>query len=100
MYFITSPETLLCPPPQEYQFASDNPHRDEPDPLAEGQRRLACGDLPGAVLCFETAAQRQPDCALAWRLLGTSLAENEQVKAQRRRVLIESPREPTGEIPV
>ncbi|XP_037085329.1 peroxisomal targeting signal 1 receptor-like [Pollicipes pollicipes] len=63
---------------QEYRFEPDNGHTEDPDPLAEGQRRLAAGDLPGAVLCFEAAAQRQPESVLAWRLLGTSLAENEQ----------------------
>ncbi|XP_043246023.1 peroxisomal targeting signal 1 receptor-like [Amphibalanus amphitrite] len=63
---------------QEYQFDTDNRFRDDPDPLAEGQRRLAAGDLPGAVLCFEAAAQREPESPLAWQLLGTSLAENEQ----------------------
>ena len=74
---------LLRPAAQEYQFDPDNRHRDDPDPLAEGRRRLAVGDLPGAVLCFEAAAQRQPDSPLAWQLLGTSLAENEQVGGGR-----------------
>lgn len=63
---------------REYEFSSENPYRGIADPLAEGRRRWALGDVPGAVLCFEAAAQQQPDSAIAWQLLGQSLAENEQ----------------------
>lgn len=53
---------------------------DHPDALEEGKKRVAAGDIPSAVLCFEAAAKSSPDNALVWQLLGTTQAENEQVK--------------------
>lgn len=49
------------------------------NPLERGQQFLADDDVPSAVLCFEMAVKQQPDNSLAWQLLGTTQAENEQV---------------------
>lgn len=61
-----------------YQFASNNPFLDHPDPLAEGIRLMKEGDLKEAILAFEAAVQRTPDDAEAWKYLGQAQAENEQ----------------------
>jgi len=55
---------------------------DNKDALEEGKKRLADGDIPSAVLCFEAAAQAEPENALAWQLLGCTQAENEQVRRE------------------
>ncbi|CAF4938518.1 unnamed protein product [Pieris macdunnoughi] len=64
--------------PAEYMFTEGNAMLENKNALELGKERLKMGDVPGAVLCFEAAAQQQPDSAEAWFLLGTTQAENEQ----------------------
>ncbi|XP_032513380.2 peroxisomal targeting signal 1 receptor [Danaus plexippus] len=63
---------------KEYTFAEGNMMLENKSALELGKEKLKMGDIPGAVLCFEAAAQQQPDSAEAWFLLGTTQAENEQ----------------------
>lgn len=67
----------------------------------KGKAFLQQGDIPSAVMCFEAAAQQQPENAEVWEYLGISQAENEkdpnaiaalkkslQLKPNNRRVLM------------
>lgn len=63
---------------KDYIFSEGNVMLENRSALEIGKERLKMGDVPGAVLCFEAAAQQQPDLAEAWFLLGTTQAENEQ----------------------
>lgn len=63
---------------KEYSFSEGNVMLENKSALEIGKEKLKMGDVPGAVLCFEAAAQQQPDSAEAWFLLGTTQAENEQ----------------------
>lgn len=44
----------------------------------KGKAFLLQGDIPSAVLCFESAVKQDPSNAEIWELLGTSQAENEK----------------------
>lgn len=48
------------------------------DALEKGKQFLHHGDVPSAVLCFESAVRNDMDNAEIWELLGTSQAENEK----------------------
>ncbi|XP_072943696.1 peroxisomal targeting signal 1 receptor [Epargyreus clarus] len=63
---------------EEYTFTEGNMMLENPSALELGKEKLKMGDIPGAVLCFEAAAQQVPDSAEAWFLLGTTQTENEQ----------------------
>lgn len=65
-------------PYKEYTFTDSNPMKDMQNPLQTGKEKLANGDLPSAVLCFEAAVQKEAENGEAWQLLGTTQAENEQ----------------------
>lgn len=66
-------------PYKEYKFEEDNPLIDVENPLEKGKAFLEQGDIPSAVLCFEAAVKQTDDNAEAWKLLGTTQAENENV---------------------
>lgn len=53
--------------------------KDNTNALELGKEKLAVGDLPSAVLCFEAAVIQDANNSDAWALLGTTQAENEQV---------------------
>lgn len=46
--------------------------------LEKGKQFLAQGDVPSAVLCFESAVKQDPENPEIWELLGISQAENEK----------------------
>lgn len=48
------------------------------NPLEKGKVFLQQGDIPSAVMCFETAAKQNENNAEIWELLGISQSENEK----------------------
>ena len=67
--------SLLFPPPtffylMQYKFESENPYQEHGDPFNEGLQKRAEGDLPSAILLFESALQKDPDHIAAWEALG------------------------------
>jgi peroxin-5 len=65
-------------PYKEYKFDENNPMIDVENALEKGKAFLQNGDIPSAVLCFESAVKQDANNAEAWQLLGTSQAENEK----------------------
>lgn len=65
-------------PYKEYKFDENNPMIDVENALEKGKNFLSQGDIPSAVLCFESAVKQEPENAEAWELLGTTQAENEK----------------------
>lgn len=65
---------------QEYVFTENNPMINDENALKKGKLFLKQGDIPNAVLCFESAVKQEPENPEAWELLGVSQAENEMVK--------------------
>ena len=62
----------------DYPFEPNNAFLFHDRPLEEGAELLASGMLSDAVLAFEAACQKDGDNIEAWRLLGTTQAENEK----------------------
>lgn len=56
----------------QYKFESENPYQEHGDPFNEGLQKRAEGDLPSAILLFESALQKDPDHIAAWEALGKS----------------------------
>jgi peroxin-5 len=63
---------------KDYQLQDNNPYSEIDDPLSEGKRLLAAGELSGAILCFEASVKKMPENAESWQYLGVAQAENEQ----------------------
>lgn len=65
-------------PYKEYTFDEDNPMLNDENAFEKGKAFLAQGDIPSAVMCFEAAAQQQPENADVWEELGIAQTENEK----------------------
>uniref|UniRef100_A0A182FFL3 Peroxisomal targeting signal 1 receptor n=1 Tax=Anopheles albimanus TaxID=7167 RepID=A0A182FFL3_ANOAL len=65
-------------PYREYKFDEENPMADVENAFEKGKAFLAQGDIPSAVLCFESAVKQDPENPEIWELLGFSQAENEK----------------------
>lgn len=59
---------------QEYTFDEENPMTDLENAFEKGKYFLSQGDIPSAVLCFESAVKQEPSNAEIWELLGTCQA--------------------------
>uniref|UniRef100_A0A182N7D8 Peroxisomal targeting signal 1 receptor n=1 Tax=Anopheles dirus TaxID=7168 RepID=A0A182N7D8_9DIPT len=65
-------------PFKEYKFDEENPMADVENAFEKGKAFLAQGDIPSAVLCFESAVKQDPENPEIWEQLGFSQAENEK----------------------
>ncbi|EPY35765.1 peroxin-5 [Strigomonas culicis] len=62
----------------DYPFEPNNPYMHHDSPFEEGTELLAFGNLAEAALAFEAVCRKDNDNLDAWRLLGTTQAENEK----------------------
>uniref|UniRef100_A0A182RUF1 Peroxisomal targeting signal 1 receptor n=1 Tax=Anopheles funestus TaxID=62324 RepID=A0A182RUF1_ANOFN len=65
-------------PFKEYKFDEENPMADVENAFEKGKAFLEQGDIPSAVLCFESAVKQDPENPEIWEQLGFSQAENEK----------------------
>ncbi|XP_040175634.1 peroxisomal targeting signal 1 receptor [Anopheles arabiensis] len=65
-------------PFKEYKFDEENPMADVENAFEKGKAFLAQGDIPSAVLCFESAVKQDPENPEIWEQLGFAQAENEK----------------------
>ncbi|XP_053664797.1 peroxisomal targeting signal 1 receptor [Anopheles marshallii] len=65
-------------PFKEYKFDEENPMEDVENAFEKGKAFLEQGDIPSAVLCFESAVKQDPENPEIWEKLGFSQAENEK----------------------
>uniref|UniRef100_A0A182WB88 Peroxisomal targeting signal 1 receptor n=1 Tax=Anopheles minimus TaxID=112268 RepID=A0A182WB88_9DIPT len=65
-------------PFKEYKFDEENPMTDVENAFEKGKAFLEQGDIPSAVLCFESAVKQDPENPEIWEQLGFSQAENEK----------------------
>eukprot|EP00029_Vermamoeba_vermiformis_P004166 TRINITY_DN14696_c0_g1_i1.p1 TRINITY_DN14696_c0_g1~~TRINITY_DN14696_c0_g1_i1.p1 ORF type:complete len:672 (+),score=146.82 TRINITY_DN14696_c0_g1_i1:50-2065(+) len=62
----------------DYQFQQENPFMNHPAPFEKGMELFNRGDIPEAILCFESAVQRDEKHVRAWQFLGRAQAENDK----------------------
>lgn len=62
----------------DYPFEPNNAYLDHTNPYEEGLELLQLSNLAEAALAFEAACQRNNEHFEAWRVLGTTQAENEK----------------------
>uniref|UniRef100_U5EYI5 Peroxisomal targeting signal 1 receptor n=1 Tax=Corethrella appendiculata TaxID=1370023 RepID=U5EYI5_9DIPT len=65
-------------PYKEYKFDEENPMLNIDNAFEKGKQFMEQGDIPSAVLCFESAVKQQPENQEIWEMLGISQAENEK----------------------
>uniref|UniRef100_A0A182K4B7 Peroxisomal targeting signal 1 receptor n=1 Tax=Anopheles christyi TaxID=43041 RepID=A0A182K4B7_9DIPT len=65
-------------PFKEYKFDEENPMADVENAFEKGKAFLEQGDIPSAVLCFESAVKQDPENPEIWEQLGFAQAENEK----------------------
>ncbi|XP_049850527.1 uncharacterized protein LOC126322729 [Schistocerca gregaria] len=70
--------TGSCSDTEEYVFCQNNHFLGMEDSFKRGMELFESGDLANAVLAFEAAAQQSPNDSLAWQMLGTVQADNDQ----------------------
>jgi peroxin-5 len=75
---LLAKEGLVVSENHDYEFQTENPFLQHPEPFQEGLRLFREGNIPDAILCFEAAVQKDPKHTQAWQLLGQAQAENDK----------------------